>query len=121
MKKLLTTLSLFTIVQLNIRADVGMWIPSLIDKNIAQMQREGLRLSAEDIYSTNHASLKDAVVMFGGGCTGEIVSADGLVLTNHHCGYSAIQEHSSVEHNYLANWQMVFGHKHVPKSCPINC
>ena len=103
MKKLLTTLSLFTIVQLNIRADVGMWIPSLIDKNIAQMQREGLRLSAEDIYNTNHASLKDAVVMFGGGCTGEIVSADGLVLTNHHCGYSAIQEHSSVEHNYLAN------------------
>lgn len=90
------------------RADNGMWLPSLISERIGDMQARGFRLTAEDIYSVNQASLKDAVVLFGGGCTGEIVSADGLLLTNHHCGYSWIQKHSSVEHDYLKDgfWAM---------------
>ncbi|MGM0531549.1 MAG: S46 family peptidase, partial [Bacteroidota bacterium] len=80
----------------------GMWIPSLLEKfNINDMHEEGFRLSAEEIYSINHSSLKDAVVIFGGGCTGEVISDEGLLLTNHHCGYSYIQDHSTVEHNYL--------------------
>jgi len=85
-------------------AGEGMWIPSLLSKfNIEDMHKEGFRLSAEDIYSINHSSLKDAVVIFGGGCTGEIISDKGLIITNHHCGYGAIQSHSSVENNYLKN------------------
>ena len=67
-----------------LQADEGMWIPLLLDQNEAEMQRMGLQLDAEDIYSINHSSLKDAVVIFGGGCTGEVVSNQGLVLTNHH-------------------------------------
>lgn len=82
-------------------ADEGMWVPLFINKNIADMQANGCKLSAEDIYSVNQSSLKDAVLIFGGGCTGELVSNEGLVLTNHHCGYSSIQSLSSVEHNYL--------------------
>ena len=90
------------------RADVGMWIPMFLDRNIDEMHKQGLRLSAEDIYSVNKASLKDAVVIFDGGCTGEVVSEEGLLLTNYHCGYDAIQKLSSVTHNYLANgyWAM---------------
>jgi len=84
-------------------ADEGMWIPLLIGKNISDMQAKGCKLSAEDIYSANKSSLKDAVVMFGGGCTGEVISSAGLVLTNHHCGYGAIQRLSSVEKDYLVN------------------
>lgn len=84
-----------------LRADEGMWIPMLIGKNIEDMQRLGLRLSAEDIYSVNHASLKDAIVHFGGGCTGEMISPNGLLITNHHCGYGNIANLSSVENNYL--------------------
>ena len=90
-------------------ADEGMWLPSLIQKlNISDMQRMGLGLSAEDIYSINNSSLKDAVVIFGGGCTAEVVSKEGLLLTNHHCGFSRIQSHSSVEHDYLQDgfWAM---------------
>ena len=83
------------------RADEGMWLPSLISERISDMQAKGLKLSAEDIYSVNQACLKDAVVLFGGGCTAEVVSAEGLLFTNHHCGYSYIQKHSSVEHDYL--------------------
>ena len=83
------------------RADEGMWLPSLISQRIADMQAKGLKLSSDDIYSVNHSSLKDAVVLFGGGCTGELVSDEGLLFTNHHCGYSYIQRHSSVEHDYL--------------------
>ena len=98
-------LSFFLIVSLffsNVRADEGMWLLPLIKKlNINTMHEMGLKLSAEDIYSINHSSLKDAVVIFGGGCTGELVSDKGLVFTNHHCGYGAIQKLSSVEHNYL--------------------
>ena len=91
-----------------VKADEGMWLPVLISQKIVDMQAAGFRLSAEDIYSVNQASLKDAVVLFGGGCTGEVVSAEGLLLTNHHCGYGAIQKHSSVEHDYLKDgfWAM---------------
>jgi len=90
------------------KADEGMWLPSLISQRIADMQEKGFRLSAEDIYSVNQASLKDAVVLFGRGCTGELISAEGLLLTNHHCGYGQIQKHSSVEHDYLkdGSWAM---------------
>ena len=84
-------------------ADEGMWLPSLIANRIDDMRSKGFRLTAEDIYSVNKASMKDAVVLFGGGCTGEIVSSEGLLLTNHHCGYNAIQSHSSVEHDYLTH------------------
>lgn len=83
------------------RADEGMWLPALITQRIDDMQAKGFRLTAEDVYSINQASLKDAVVLFGRGCTGELVSADGLLFTNHHCGYGCIQRHSSVEHDYL--------------------
>ena len=90
------------------RADGGMWLPVLIGERIADMQAKGCKLSAEDIYSINQASLKDAVVLFGGGCTGELVSDQGLLFTNHHCGYGYIQKHSSVEHDYLKDgfWAM---------------
>lgn len=84
-----------------IKADEGMWIPLLLNRNIADMQSKGCQLTAEDIYAVNKSSLKDAVVIFGGGCTGEVVSPDGLLFTNHHCGYGQIQYHSSVEHDYL--------------------
>ena len=84
-----------------VRADEGMWLPALISQRIEDMQAKGFRLSAEDIYSVNQASLKDAVVLFGSGCTGELVSGEGLLFTNHHCGYGYIQKHSSVEHDYL--------------------
>lgn len=90
-------------------ADEGMWIPLLIEKyNIKLMQEKGFKLTAEDIYSVNKASMKDAVLIFGGGCTGEIISGEGLLITNHHCGYDQIQEHSSLEHDYLTNgfWAM---------------
>ena len=92
-----------------LRADEGMWIPILIEKyNIKLMQEKGFKLSAEDIYSVNQASMKDAIVHFGGGCTGELISSDGLLITNHHCGYGQIQRHSSLEHDYLTNgfWAM---------------
>lgn len=82
----------------------GMWIPTLLGKyNIEEMQKMGFKLTAEDIYSVNHASMKDAVVLFGGGCTGELISGEGLLITNHHCGFDAIQNHSTVEHDYLTN------------------
>ena len=93
----------------DVKADEGMWIPMLMEKyNIAAMQEAGLSLSAEDIYSINQDCLKDALVIFGGGCTGEMISADGLLLTNHHCGYGAIQRHSSIENDYLTDgfWAM---------------
>jgi hypothetical protein len=100
---------LLTVSVSRTRADEGMWLLPLIDKlNIGTMTEMGLKLTAEDIYSINQASLKDAIVIFGGGCTGEIVSPQGLLLTNHHCGYGAIQRLSSVENDYLNNgfWAM---------------
>lgn len=90
-------------------ADEGMWLPLLVGKQkIKEMKAAGFKLSADDIYSVNHASLKDAIVQFGGGCTGELISGDGLLITNHHCGYGSIQSHSSLEHNYLEDgfWAM---------------
>ncbi|MCR5351683.1 MAG: S46 family peptidase [Bacteroidales bacterium] len=91
-----------------LRAEEGMWLPMLISQRIEDMHAHGFRLTAEDVYSVNQASLKDAVVLFGSGCTGEIVSRDGLLFTNHHCGFSQIQQHSSVEHDYLKDgfWAM---------------
>ena len=93
-----------------VRADEGMWLLSLLGKNIEQMQAQGCKLTAEDIYSVNQASLKDAIVGLGNDgrpfwhfCSGEIISDKGLVLTNHHCGFSVIQKHSTVEHDYLSN------------------
>jgi len=96
------------LIGMTAKADEGMWLPSLISQRIADMQEKGFRLDAEDIYSVNQASLKDAVVLFGRGCTGELISPEGLLLTNHHCGYSQIQQHSSVEHDYLKDgfWAM---------------
>lgn len=91
------------------KADEGMWLLPLLQKyNISTMQSMGLELTAEDIYSINNTSMKDAIVIFGRGCTGEIISDKGLLLTNHHCGYGAIQKHSSTEHDYLKNgfWAM---------------
>lgn len=90
------------------KADEGMWMLQLMKEQhlIDQMKKQGLVLEADDIYSPNQVSLKDAVGIFGGGCTGEIISEDGLILTNHHCGFDAIQQHSSVEHDYL---KTVFG------------
>lgn len=86
------------------KADEGMWLlPLLKSQQLEEMKALGLKLQDYDIYSPENASLKDAVVIFGGGCTGEVVSSDGLVLTNHHCGYGAIQAHSSVEHDYLTD------------------
>lgn len=83
-------------------AKEGMWIPLLLNQmNEGEMQALGMKMTAEDIYSVNRGSLKDAIVHFGGFCTGEIISNQGLVLTNHHCGYGAIQSHSTIEHNYL--------------------
>ncbi len=101
-KKLLLVIS-FAMAAAVSHADEGMWLPSLIGSRIKDMRSKGFRLTAEDIYSVNRASMKDAVVLFGGGCTGEFVSAEGLLLTNHHCGYGAIQQLSSVANDYLTD------------------
>src|ERR1044072_119023 len=86
------------------KADEGMWLPLLLGQQVYNdMGKKGLKLTKEQLYSINKASLKDAIVIFGGGCTGEIVSNQGLIFTNHHCGYDAIATASSVEHNYLKN------------------
>lgn len=105
-KTLLALVALFML--LPAMADEGMWLPSLISSRIKDMRSKGFKLTAEDVYSVNKASLKDAVVLFGGFCTGEIVSEKGLVITNHHCGYDAIQSHSTVDHDYLTHgfWAM---------------
>ena len=104
-RKLLMIIAGFLLVFSSaLKADEGMWLlPLLKQLNIDVMHQKGLKLSAEDIYSVNHSSLKDAVIIFGRGCTGEIVSEQGLILTNHHCGYGAIQQHSTPEHDYLAD------------------
>lgn len=103
MKRTLLLFALLVATTFSAVADKGMWLPSLISSRIKDMKSKGFKLSAEDIYSINKASLKDAVVLFDGGCTGEIVSEKGLILTNHHCGYDAIQALSSVEHDYLTD------------------
>ncbi len=109
LKRFLSLLLVFALIQSTLlRAegdDEGMWLPFLVQKlNMKKMQSMGLQLSAEDIYSVNHGSLKDAVIALDhGSCTGELVSAEGLFLTNHHCGYGEIQAHSSVKHDYLTD------------------
>jgi len=95
----------------SLRADEGMWMLPLIQKlNSKKMSQLGFKLSAKDIYDINHSSLKDAVLHFGGGCTAEIISKDGLVLTNHHCGFGTIQKLSTVEHDYLQNGYWAMNH-----------
>ena len=102
MKKKFVVITVFLLSILNVRADEGMWLLYLLgDKVYQDMVKRGLKLTKEQLYSLNKASLKDAIIIFGGGCTGEIVSAEGLIFTNHHCGYNAIASASSVEKNYL--------------------
>lgn len=97
-------LCLFAFQFLPGRCGEGMWLPLHIDSlNLQDMQRLGLTLGAGEIYSREHPSIKDAVVIFGNGCTGEVISPDGLLITNHHCGFSRVQQHSTVEKNYLAD------------------
>ena len=108
MIKRLLFCALACVTFLTATADEGMWLPNMIKSRIKEMRKMGFRLKADDIYSDTKASLKDAVVQFGGGCTGEFISPEGLLLTNHHCGYSSIQMLSSVEHDYLTDgfWAM---------------
>ncbi|HOY73328.1 MAG TPA: S46 family peptidase, partial [Tenuifilaceae bacterium] len=107
-KKSLIFFLYFWVTLIPVKADEGMWLPLLIGKNTSNMQALGCKLTSEEIYSVNHSSLKDAVVQFGGGCTAEIISPDGLIITNHHCGFSSIQSHSSVQNDFLTNgfWAM---------------
>ena len=111
MKRLLTLLALVSI-SFSAIADEGMWLLPYIKKmNEKDMKAHGCKLKAEDIYSAEKSSLKDAIVIFGGGCTGEIVSPNGLLFTNHHCGYDAIQKLSSVEHDYLKDGYWAMNHE----------
>lgn len=100
MKRTLLTLSFLVLVLFSLAFE-GMWIPSMLDAVHDDMKAKGLKLSKEEIYSLNNSSLKDGIVLFGGGCTGELVSKEGLLFTNHHCGFDFIQYHSSLEHDYL--------------------
>ncbi|MBK7945260.1 MAG: S46 family peptidase [Flavobacteriales bacterium] len=104
-KTSLFTIAAATAVALSqpILAHEGMWLPTLLKSIEGDLQTAGLRLSAEDIYSVNRSSLKDAIVLFGGGCTAEVISGQGLILTNHHCGFSAITDHSTIENDRLKN------------------
>ena len=109
MKRILFSILLLIGIAQQSSAKEGMWIPYLLEKlNASDMQAMGMHISAKDIYDVNQASLKDAIVFFGRGCTGEIVSNKGLLLTNHHCGYGQIQKHSTVDHDYLTDgfWAM---------------
>src|SRR5215203_3160988 len=104
MRRLFFTLLLFLTCLLKAAADEGMWLPMLLGQQVyADMVKKGLKLNKEQLYSINKPSVKDAILIFGSGCTGEIVSPQGLIFTNHHCGYDAIARASTVEHNYLSN------------------
>ena len=104
MKKLFSLITALVLSLTVARADEGMWLPySLNGQNLAEMQAMGCKLTAEQLFSFNQPSIKDAIVQFGGGCTGEIISPEGLLLTNHHCGLSYVQKHSSIEHDYLTD------------------
>ena len=98
-------LALTALIVCSAKADEGMWLLQLMQQqhSIDMMKKQGLKLEAQDLYNPNGVSLKDAVGIFGGGCTGEIISPEGLILTNHHCGYASILQHSSVEHDYLTD------------------
>lgn len=109
LRKRLATLLAATLALSPAMADEGMWLlPFLKQQNSEQLKKAGLLIDVDDIYNPDSTSMKDAVVIFGGGCTGEIISSEGLILTNHHCGYDAIQQHSTVEHDYLTDgfWAM---------------
>lgn len=102
MKKFLVFALLLLSVSFKSFADEGMWLPHLLGKQVyADMVKKGLKLTKDQLYSVNKSSLKDAIIIFGGGCTGEIVSPEGLIFTNHHCGYGAIAGASTMDHNYL--------------------
>ena len=102
MKKILVTIALSFLLVLKSFADEGMWLPMLLGQQVYNdMVKKGLKLTKDQLYNINKASLKDAIIIFGGGCTGEIVSAEGLIFTNHHCGYDAIASASTLDHNYL--------------------
>jgi hypothetical protein len=103
------------------RADEGMWMPFMLKNNIKDMKKMGLQLSAKEIYDINNSSLKDAIVQFAGGCTGEVISNKGLILTNHHCGYGAIAELSTPEDNYLSDgfWAKSFDEELKPKELSV--
>src|SRR6476469_4580092 len=104
MKKIFIALVLFISFSFKAVADEGMWLPLLLGQQVYNdMVKKGLKLTREQLFSINKASLKDGIVIFNGGCTGEIVSPQGLIFTNHHCGYSVIAGASTVEHNYLQN------------------
>lgn len=108
-RKSILILTILIISKSFLMAGEGMWIPMLLQQlNEKEMQEMGLNISADDIYSMNHSSLKDGILLFGRGCTSEIISNEGLLLTNHHCGFGQIQKHSSVEHDYLTDgfWAM---------------
>src|SRR5579871_5044039 len=114
MKKFFVTIALF-IITFQVFADEGMWLPMLLGEQVYNnMVLRGLKLTKEQLYSINKASIKDAVIIFGGGCTGEIVSNEGLIFTNHHCGYSAITASSTIDHNYL---QKVNRKKFLRRGC----
>ncbi|MGV0940262.1 S46 family peptidase [Empedobacter sp. ULE_I140] len=123
MKKiLLSTLLVVMLFPFKVKADEGMWFLMFIERlNHRDMQKQGLQLTSEEIYSINNNSLKDAIVQFGGGCTAEIVSGQGLVLTNHHCGYGAIAELSAPEHDYLKDgfWAKDKAAELKPKSLKV--
>src|ERR1700704_5530131 len=102
MKKFLVTIVLLACFCLKTLADEGMWLPLLLGQQVYNdMVKRGLKLTKEQLYSINKSSIKDGIIIFGNGCTGEIVSSQGLIFTNHHCGYDAVARASSIEHNYL--------------------
>ena len=110
MKNLFIVITAFLIVFQSARADEGMWLLSLIGKNYNQMKAQGFKLTPDDIYNVNQACLKDAICglsnssyPLGFFCTAEVISKEGLLLTNHHCSYDMIQTHSSVDHDYLTD------------------
>src|SRR6476659_5663873 len=102
MRKVFFVFILFVSFSIKAIADEGMWLPLLLGQQVYNdMVKKGLKLTKDQLYNINKPSLKDAIVIFGGGCTGEIVSSEGLIFTNHHCGYEIIASSSTVEHNYL--------------------
>lgn len=120
--RLLFLVSFIVTFSTRVFAHEGMWIPAVLGSVHNEMAAMGLKLSADDLYSVNHSSLKDAVALFGGGCTGEMVSPDGLLFTNHHCGFDYIQFHSSLEHDYLKDgfWAMNRGEELVCKGLSVS-
>ena len=116
-RRILTLIAAIIICVSNAAAQGGMWLPVLAEQRIADMQKNGFKLKAEAIYSVNKACMKDAVVLFGGGCTGEFVSDNGLIFTNHHCGRSFIQQHSTLAHDYLADG---FWAKNITEELPCD-